>query len=794
MVEATIIAITVVDTVNRANEAIESGRPYEAAGIVVGSCSDLAITFLGGEALTEVLLPYFAGAGMAIAGPAGAVIGGLVAGVIGFGTSSFVGGLVDDLVEDFFSLLDDLFSDASTAVRYVADPLVIDLDGDGFELLSLSNGVYFNENAEGLREKTQWVTPDDALLAIDLNGDGIINDGSELFGTSTILADGSKARNGFEALAQYDENGDGIIDEKDTAYSQLLVWRDANSDGVSQAEELVSLQEAGIQSISLTHYDEDGRQVAGITFNDGRTSKIGEFNFEAQLYNTKELEEIEISEEIRALANVRAIGNVASLHTMMQADESGILKGYVMAFAQAETTAEKEELLTKILYRIAGAENVASNSRGGQFDAQKLTVIEAFMGRNFVGTAGSNPVNTAATILEGVYSDIYEIYYNLMNAETALKDYLGMTFWINDENGDRYLDTSFFYAYVDYCRKEGNDMTSAVADMGRYIAAVNATNKGNFIDYLSLYEDNIEYIEAIKDYCPENVLIGIDKGETLRATVQDTYLIGVGGDNSLYGGNGNDYLRGSKGDDYLFGGAGRDTYRFDLGWGKDRINNYDMGSGRIHDRIEFGEGIRGEDLRLVRSGYDLFITHKESGDQIEVDDAYRYSDGRYFLEKIGFSDGTEWGLEEIAEKVAEAVGTGSSGDDRLDGYGDSYGYSSNETFHGGAGNDTINGNGGDDILYGEEGDDSLYGGVGDDYLEGGTGNDYLYGGEGKDTYRFDLGWGKDRIYNYDLSGDRIYDRIEFGMGIYAKDLAVARKSNDLLITSVTNGDTITITL
>ena len=70
----------------------------------------------------------------------------------------------------------------------------------------------------------------------------------------------SKARNGFEALAQYDENGDGIIDEKDTAYSQLLVWRDANSDGVSQAEELVSLQEAGIQSISLTHYDEDGRR------------------------------------------------------------------------------------------------------------------------------------------------------------------------------------------------------------------------------------------------------------------------------------------------------------------------------------------------------------------------------------------------------------------------------------------------------------------------------------------------------------------------------------------------------
>ncbi len=175
-----------------------------------------------------------------------------------------------------------------------------------------------------------------------------------------------------------------------------------------------------------------------------------------------------------------------------------------------------------------------------------------------------------------------------------------------------------------------------------------------------------------------------------------------------------------------------------------------------------------------------------------MDDAYWLSDGRYFLEKIGFSDGTEWGLEEIAEKVSEAVGAGSDGDDRLNGYGDSYGYSSNETFHGGAGNDTINGNGGNDILYGEEGDDTLYGGYGDDYLEGGTGNDYLNGGEGRDTYRFDLGWGADTIYNYDLSSDRIYDRIEFGMGIYAKNLALARKSNDLVITDVSGGDTITI--
>ncbi len=185
----------------------------------------------GGSAVFSLVL--------AITGPVGiaaTVIGALVFSIGGAILGSEAGDTIGDWICDLLGYTDTDYGAAGTAVRYVADPLVIDLDGDGFELLSLANGVYFNENAEGLREKTQWVTPNDALLAIDLNNDGVINDGSELFGTSTILVDGSKAGSGFEALAQYDENGDGIIDEKDAAYSQLLVWRDANSDGVSQTE------------------------------------------------------------------------------------------------------------------------------------------------------------------------------------------------------------------------------------------------------------------------------------------------------------------------------------------------------------------------------------------------------------------------------------------------------------------------------------------------------------------------------------------------------------------------------
>ena len=119
--------------------------------------------------------------------------------------------------------------------------MVIDLDGDGFELTGVKDGVYFDNNNSGLSEKTQWVSADDGLLAFDLNSDGFINDGSELFGTSTLMANGSLAKSGFEALSQYDSNNDGVIDEKDEVYSKLLVWQDKNSNGISEADELKSL-------------------------------------------------------------------------------------------------------------------------------------------------------------------------------------------------------------------------------------------------------------------------------------------------------------------------------------------------------------------------------------------------------------------------------------------------------------------------------------------------------------------------------------------------------------------------
>ena len=96
-----------------------------------------------------------------------------------------------------------------------------------------------------------WVAPTDGLLVRDLNGDGVINDGGELFGSATGLPDGTKASDGYAALQTLDANGDGVISNADAGWDSLRVWTDVNSDGVSQAGELASLDSLDVAQLNL---------------------------------------------------------------------------------------------------------------------------------------------------------------------------------------------------------------------------------------------------------------------------------------------------------------------------------------------------------------------------------------------------------------------------------------------------------------------------------------------------------------------------------------------------------------
>jgi hypothetical protein len=98
---------------------------------------------------------------------------------------------------------------------------------------------------------TDWVGASTPWLVLDRNGNGLVDDGGELFGSATILASGTRAPNGFAALAELDDNRDGRITAEDAGFAKLALWSDGDADRVSSSAELSTLASTGIVSIEL---------------------------------------------------------------------------------------------------------------------------------------------------------------------------------------------------------------------------------------------------------------------------------------------------------------------------------------------------------------------------------------------------------------------------------------------------------------------------------------------------------------------------------------------------------------
>jgi hypothetical protein len=138
-------------------------------------------------------------------------------------------------------------------------PIVIDVDHSGFSMSDAGSGVIFNMLNDGVPLAISWTAAGstNALLVLDRNGNGTIDNGTELFGDLTPQPASSEA-NGFLALAEYDKssnggNGNSRIDSGDTVFSQLRLWQDANHNGISEANELQTLEAFGITGIDLSY-------------------------------------------------------------------------------------------------------------------------------------------------------------------------------------------------------------------------------------------------------------------------------------------------------------------------------------------------------------------------------------------------------------------------------------------------------------------------------------------------------------------------------------------------------------
>lgn len=143
-------------------------------------------------------------------------------------------------------------------------PIVLDLDKNGFTFGGASTAIYYDIYGSGTPTFMHWVVANenDAFLIYDVNRNGLADDGSELFGNGSrmILQDNRLAPNGFVALGQHDTielggNNDGFIDHRDEVWSQLALWLDLDADGISTYNEMIPLNEFGLNGFEIIPRD-----------------------------------------------------------------------------------------------------------------------------------------------------------------------------------------------------------------------------------------------------------------------------------------------------------------------------------------------------------------------------------------------------------------------------------------------------------------------------------------------------------------------------------------------------------
>jgi hypothetical protein len=280
---------------------------------------------------------------------------GLIVQLTALGVQNAVNGNFDKLGEKLGSEITDLLHSMDKAKRKFNDakntisPIALDLNGDGIQTTGVEDGAYFDHDKNGFAEQTGWVSPEDGLLVRDLDGNGQIDSGRELFGNQTSLANGYTAANGYQALAELDSNHDGQIDAADSAYVTLQIWQDSNGDGYSSANELHTLAEVGVQSVSTAYTadtltDVQGnahRQAGTYTTTIGETRAAEDIWFQVDNTYTLATEWLDVPADIAALPDLAGYGNVYDLHQAMVRDTTGELKGLVEQFETETTQVER---------------------------------------------------------------------------------------------------------------------------------------------------------------------------------------------------------------------------------------------------------------------------------------------------------------------------------------------------------------------------------------------------------------------------------------------------------------------
>ena len=700
----------------------------------------------------------------------------------------------------------DDYDDAGNA-NPPRDPLIIHYsDTEEIEFSTLDDGVNFDLDNNGFAEKTAWIVNNDGFLVYDVNGNGNVDNGSELFGDQFVKPDGEISLTGFEALLSLDINKDGKLDKNDLindepVFNHLFVWFDTERNGKTDENELVSINDLGVSYFDLAYTPDNKNNILDtgtrredssyVYFTNEQPRKISEFWFPVNTIDTTHNGE-------------STIGNVLSIEQALDADTSGRLLELCYAFNYETDIIKKHYYTKQILYFITDSTDIDPSSRGGNIDARDLHVIEQFMGHKFEGVDGESPNINAASILAGIYSNIENVYYNHLNLKFSLSAYRRFVYTDNTPNG-RTLDFSIVKSIIDYkISSKSSDSYVLLYDFAAFLKRYDKRNETNYYSqFVNEYSDiPEEYLKLIQNVNNSGTIIGDNFDNSLFGNANINFIFGESGNDTIHGMDGDDYIFSSTGNDDLYGGNGNDYYY---------VSPFD-GNDVIHDtegdnKIIFDDSIDIDCYAIKISADGGFVLYSDY-----YNSSISLPDFIYNPEKYTFISNDKEVI--VGGGSSKEVISGSDADDNLeagDGFNIFYGGEGNDTIeggkdmdfmYGGNGDDTLLGRNGVNILFGEGGndtiydgndgsylnggadDDHLYGGGGADVLDGGAGNDYLQGDHGGDTYIYRKGYDTDTINaSSDNNTIMIY-------GYKANQMINTRNThNDLIIHFVTADST-----
>lgn len=687
-------------------------------------------------------------------------------------------------------------------------PVAIDLGGDSIEFVE---HIKFDANNDGQLDAMPWVGANDALLALDRNADGAITNGSEI----SFVDDLPGATTDLEGLAAFDSNQNNLLDAGDERFNEFKVWQDKNQNGISEINELSSLTEAGIESITLNPLQPNSEPtgVAGVelintsifTRADGSSSAVGDVKFDFKDIDSS-------NPQHSAVVSGDAFAN--SITGTLAADNIESGDGNDSIFSGENNDWVKAGTGDDLVFGGQGDDRIEGQAGADRLygDAGDDIISGGEQDDALYGGEGNDSLygSHGDDRLEGASGDD-ELYGGEGNDVLVGGD--GFNILVGGKGSDQ-LSSDNDNNLIVFNAGDGHDVVSAKGFYQLQLVGIHASqivfeesNEGLLLklgdedsilfeisDALPLksivFDNGLYWDEQLLANEIERQLLPATEGtieaDHLTGGSYDDYIDTYSGNDTVYAGSGNDVVSGYAGNDHLFGESGNDV--LDGGRGDDILSG-GAGNDRLygqsgHDEILGGSGTdsiyggAGND-RIDSGEGDDKVYGGEGDDQLDGQSGEDFLDGGDGIDQIHGGAG----VDELYGGAGNDTLSGGADDDYLQAdEGDDVvtGGEGNDIINLGSGDDIARGNIGDDLLvgdsgndqlFGDDGVDTLFGDQGNDVLDGGAGNDNLFGGLGDDVYLVDS---EDDLIEekQDQGIDTVQASVDWSLGDFQENLTL----------------------